>query len=105
MEKLKEFKTIWIARLKDKKLAVEYLNAALEEGDHRIFLLALREVAEAQGGFLKLSNETRLDRSNLYKMLSKKGHTEIQTLEKVLAAFGLEFRVSLKSSHNLKKAA
>ena len=29
--------------------AVEYLNAALEEGDERLLLLALRNVAEANG--------------------------------------------------------
>ena len=33
----------------DPKLAADYLNAAAEEGDARVYLVALRTVAEAKG--------------------------------------------------------
>jgi len=33
----------------DPKLAADYLNAAAEEGDARVYLAALRTVAEAKG--------------------------------------------------------
>ena len=36
-----------IRSLKDRRLAEAYLNAALEEDDPRVFLLALRDVAQA----------------------------------------------------------
>jgi DNA-binding phage protein len=38
-----------IEALKDPAEAVAYLNAALEDGDRETFLLALRNVAEANG--------------------------------------------------------
>lgn len=36
-------------RLKDPKEATEYLNAALEDDDPNVFLLALKDIADAQG--------------------------------------------------------
>ena len=96
----------WIKRLReDKELTIEYLNVSLEEEDPRMFLLALRNVAEAYGGFSKLARAAKLDRSNLYKMLSEKGRPEIQTLEKLLSTFGLQIKVVSKTTQRLKKAA
>ena len=45
----KEWKEYLLNSLKDPREAAEYLNAALEEGDPGLFLLALRNVAEARG--------------------------------------------------------
>ena len=63
----------WLVNsLKNKKEAATYLQVALEEyqtdGDLEAFLLALRHVAEAQGGIGKLSKKTHLDRESLYKI-------------------------------------
>ena len=44
--------------LKDPHEAAAYLNAAIEEGDRAVFLLALRNVAEAQGGMTALARGT-----------------------------------------------
>src|SRR5437773_5369010 len=44
-----------IKALRDPREAVEYLNAALEDGDPEVFLLALRDVAEAQGGVAEVA--------------------------------------------------
>ena len=38
-----------IESLKNQRRAKAYLNAALEDGDPRVFLLALRNVAKARG--------------------------------------------------------
>ena len=62
----------WLVNsLKNKKEAATYLQVALEEyqtnGDLEAFLLALRHVAEAQGGIGKLSKKTHLSRESLYK--------------------------------------
>ena len=59
-------------RLKDIRCAGAYLNAALEEDERRVFLLALRDVAEAQGGMTKLSRLTNISREHIYRMLSEK---------------------------------
>ena len=91
--------------LKDPEEAAGYLNVVLEEGDYRMFLVALRNVAEANGGMLYLSRKTKLSRPNLYRMLSKTGKPEIYSLYKVLEAFGLTFSVSPKGQSDIKKAA
>jgi DNA-binding phage protein len=39
-----------IAALKDRREAAAYLNAAMDEGGHELYQLALRKVEEAYGG-------------------------------------------------------
>jgi len=72
-----------------------------------LFLVALRNIAEAHGGMLRLSKKTKLSRPNLYRMLSQNGHPEIQSLCKVLEAFSLNLRIAAKNtpSKNFFKAA
>lgn len=90
----------------DPEEAAGYLNAALEDGDYRVFLGALRDVAEALGGISKLAKKTKLSRPNLYRMLSEKGKPEITSLYKVLKAFGLTLAVSpSKKNSGFKEAA
>ena len=45
--------------LKNPDEAPQYLNACLEDDDARVFLLALRDVAEARGGIRALSRVGR----------------------------------------------
>lgn len=45
-----EYQQDLIEALKNSEEAAAYLNAALEEKDRETFLLALRNVAEANGG-------------------------------------------------------
>lgn len=54
-----------IEQLRDLEFAREYLKAALEEKDPRIFLLALRRVAKSQGGISHLADEAELNRETL----------------------------------------
>lgn len=53
--------------LKDIKFALEYLESCFEGGDEDSFLLALRHVAEAQGGFSKLARKAKLSREQLFR--------------------------------------
>jgi probable addiction module antidote protein len=62
--------------LKNPEEAAAYINAALEEGDTRVLLTALKNVADANGGIGKLAAKTKLARESLYRMLSKKGNPE-----------------------------
>ena len=84
-----------INSLKKKKEAAAYLQVALDEykkdGDLEAFLMALRHVAEAQGGLGKLSKKTHLNRESLYKTLSSKGNPKLQTIGILLKGLGFEF--------------
>ncbi|MBI3252907.1 MAG: putative addiction module antidote protein [Candidatus Omnitrophica bacterium] len=102
--KLKAYHESLIEALKDPKQAAEYLNVALEEGDPKMFLVALRNVAEACGGMSKVSRRTKLNRANLYKIFSKSGNPEVQTLSHILKTFGLRLAVETMSSQTLKAA-
>ncbi len=76
--------------------AASYLNAAMEDGDKELFLLALRNVAEARlGGMSKLAEATGLNRESLYRMLSGKGNPELKSLDKLLHALGLKIAVEV----------
>ncbi len=97
MRPSRSYQEYLIKSLKDPEEAVGYLNAALEEKDTKLFLLALRNVAEAHGGLKMLSRKAHLNRENLYRMLSLKGNPEIASLEAVLEALGLQFIVQFKS--------
>jgi len=50
MTEITEYQKDLIEALKNPAEAAAYLNAALEEVDRETFLLALRNVAEANGG-------------------------------------------------------
>ena len=73
--------------------AAHYLNACLEDEDARVFLLALRDVADARGGVRALSRDARLNRESLYRMLSKSGNPSLDSLAAVLNACGLRLAV------------
>ena len=78
MAKVTSYQEDLIEALKDPKEAAAYLNAAIEEGDRKVFLLALRNVAQAHGGMSQIAKKTHLKRESLYRMLSKKGNPEIK---------------------------
>ena len=100
MKKGKNYQDWLIENLKDHDEAVAYLNAALEEslkGDEEsqhLFLLAVRNVAEAQGGMSKLAKKAHLGRESLYKTLSDKGNPKWHTLVSLIIALGLNLRLS-----------
>jgi len=84
-------------RLRDPAYAVEYLRAALEDGEEHadaVFLLALRDVAKANR-MTYVAEATGLNRESLYKMLSRRGNPGINSLKVVLAAVGLKLSVEI----------
>ena len=80
--------------LKDEERALAYLNAALDEPDRRVFLIALRNVTQAQGGIAKVAARSGLNRESLYRALSEKGNPSVQTLAAVLGALGARLGVA-----------
>jgi probable addiction module antidote protein len=82
-----------VEALKDPCEAAAYLNAAIEEGDREVFLLALRNVAEANGGMSTVAEKANLSRESLYRMLSKRGNPEIKSLFTLLHTMGLRLAI------------
>ena len=70
------------------------MNAALEDIDPELFLLALRNVAEAQGGVAQLAEKAKLNRESLYKILSERGNPELKSLDALLHALGFRLAVT-----------
>ena len=94
MARGKNYQDSLIESLADANEAAAYLNAALEDGDNEVFLLALRNVADARlGGMSKLAEATGLNRESLYRMLSENGNPELNSLSRLLQALGLKFAV------------
>lgn len=81
-----------------------YLDTAIEEyekdGDARALLLAIKRVAEAQGGISKLAKETNLNRQNLYKIFNSKISPRFSTLTKILKALG--YSITIKKMDSAK---
>jgi probable addiction module antidote protein len=85
--------------LADRDEAVAYLNAALEESlkgneeSQHLFLIALRNVPEAQGGIGALAKKAHVGRESLYKTLSGTGNPKWHTLVSLCVAMRLNLRL------------
>lgn len=93
MAKSRSYQEDLLTSLQDSDEAVEYLNAALEDGEPKVFLLALKDVVDSHGGMSKLATSTSLNRENLYRMLSSKGNPELKSLRTLLRAMGMQLTV------------
>lgn len=100
MARSRKYHDFLIEQLKDHDEAVAYLNVALEEslkGDpesQRLFIMALRNVTEAQGGIGNLAKKTGMGRESLYKTLSATGNPKWHTLVSLVIALGLNLRLA-----------
>src|ERR1051325_2709758 len=91
--KLKDFNETFEPELRDPAYAASYLQFALEDGMEN-FLIALRDVAKANGGMSRLADDTTLGRESMYKAFSEDGNPKIRTVETVLKALGLRLTVA-----------
>ena len=94
--KTASYKETLHARLADPEYAAGYLNECLEEGED-VFLLALRDVVEANGGVGYLSKETKLNRESLHRLLSKEGNPRLSSLSAILEGVGLQIHFAPKA--------
>ena len=83
--------------LADAEEASSYLNAALEDGSPGIFLMALRDVAEARG-ITKLARESLLNWENMYRIFSERGNPRLSSLKALLDALGLKLAIEVKDA-------
>ena len=70
-----------------------YLNVALEEGDLRLIMAVLGDIARARR-MAVVAQETGLGRESLYKSLSPEGNPEFSTVLKVVKALGFRLQVT-----------
>ncbi|HEX4599206.1 MAG TPA: addiction module antidote protein [Burkholderiaceae bacterium] len=76
----------------DPELAAEYINAAADDDDPRVYLAALKTVAEAQG-MAVVAKAAGVPRESLYRALSASGNPRFSTLHAILKAAGLKMAV------------
>jgi probable addiction module antidote protein len=84
-----------LEQLKDLDFAAGYITEAIGEGE-RAFLIAVRDVVDAQGGIGELAKRTSLNREGLYDMLSDKGNPRLSSLAEIFNSVGLQLAVTKK---------
>ena len=93
-KKTKNYKAHLLKELQDPEEAAAYLDACLEDDDIHVFLLALKDVAEARGGMSKLANNSSLSRQSLYRTLSNTGNPKLSSVFSILSSLGLEVHIT-----------
>jgi len=84
--------------------AAKYLSAAIADSKDA-FLVALRDVAEANKGIAKVAGEAGVNRENLYRMLSEDGNPRLTSLIPVLSTLGLKITVQPKKTKSRRIAS
>jgi probable addiction module antidote protein len=86
MTKVTQFDTA--SFLDSEEAIAEYLNAALDEGDQDLLLLAIGNVAKARG-MARVAADAGLGRESLYKALTPGAKPRYETIQKLLNAVGV----------------
>lgn len=79
--------------LDNEEVISEYLNAALEDENPDVFLIAVSDVAKARG-LARIALETGLGRESLYKALAPGAKPRYDTVMKLVRALGVELHTS-----------
>ena len=81
--------------LQNPEEAASYLNAALEDSDE-MFLLALRDVAEAKQ-MARVAEAAGIARESIYRMLAGTGNPTYNNLLGILRAIGLKLAIEVET--------
>jgi len=84
----------------DPDFAAQYLNQLLQDGEPADLLVALRQIAQAQGGVRAIAQNAELNANQLYRTLSPQGNPELRSLCAVLKAIGLRLAVQPAPAQN-----
>ena len=79
--------------LDNDEVIAEYLNAALEDPNPDVFLIAVSDVAKARG-MAQLAKDTGLGRESLYKALAPGAKPRYDTVLKLVRALGVQLHAS-----------
>ena len=86
--------------IRDDTDVAAYVEAALEDGDHRVLAAVLGDIARAKG-MTWVARETGMGRESLYKSLSSEGNPELATVLKVIRALGIRLRATVAGDNDL----
>ena len=89
-KKTRDHQSWLIEKLTDPERAADYLNAAREDS-REMFLEALRDIAQARQ-VAKVAREANITRESVYRATSQDGNPTLDTLDKMLAVFGIEYK-------------
>lgn len=95
MSKTRNYKDDLLESLTNPEEAREYLNAALEDENPEIFLLALRDIVEANSSMSELAEATNRNRESLYKTLSERGNPQLNSVRSILSNLGFKLAVEV----------
>jgi probable addiction module antidote protein len=90
-KRTRDYRETLLESLRDPSAAASYLNTALEDSDE-MFLIALRDVAEAHQ-FSKVASEAGLSRESIYRTLSGNGNPRYSSLIGILKAVSLKLSI------------
>ena len=90
------FRDELLADLADPQDAASYLNAAMEDSEE-MFLVALRDVAEAKQ-MAKVAEGAGVARESVYRMLTAKGNPTYSSLLGILHAVGLKIAIAVEAA-------
>ena len=93
MTKTRSYQDDLLKALTDPIEAKEYLNAALEDKNPEIFLLALKDVVEANTIISKKIKITNIDREILDKTLSEKDNLQLNSISNILSNLGFKLAI------------
>ena len=85
------------SELKTPEDRAAYIEAAMEEHDPEFMVIALGDVARAEG-MSKVARKAKVTRENLYKAFALGGNPTVSTMMRVLNALGLTLRVAPAAS-------
>ena len=77
--------------LNDEETIAAYLSATLDEGDPKLLLSAISDVAKARG-MSKIAIDSGLGRESLYKALNPEAKPRFETILKVLKSLGVKIK-------------
>lgn len=93
-KRFEDYQDWLLPKLQDEEFATAYLNEALHDEDPCVFLLALKNVIEAQQVTkAKLAKKSKITRTSTYRILSKSGNPKWTNIRSLLDAAGLELSV------------
>ena len=92
INRVRSYKNDLLETLTDPIEAKEYVNAALEDENPEVFLLALRDVLEANSKISKLAW------SDDYPIQLKKGNYELDRVHNILNQIGLKLTVEVNQN-------
>ena len=93
-----------VKNIRDDADVAAYIEAALEDGDHRVLAAVLGDIARAKG-MTQVAREAGLGRESLYKSLSSDGNPEFSTVLRVLKALGIRLRATVANDTQSDKWA